>query len=260
MRISPTSLSRWFSLGCPAAWHFERTWSSHTPDPIFEVGKQVHRLLEGKLAPTDVTDRRVLTIFRKLIELKSALGLTVVLGPDQTPLVELKQVWRLMDEVDFVRKLDILATLPDGKTIIVDWKSHLGYGWKQLVGPNYQTIAPQALTFQSPGYLLAPPKELLEQIGLKEWPTIVYYLVGPIRGAAQTFIYEWRQDDENKLIEAIKHLAETINHNLQFKVYGQHCLGCPVGEICFETPGWQSRYYRWADTKDETPDLDGGAG
>jgi hypothetical protein len=261
IRLSPTRLYRWYALGCPAAWDYERRWTPVEPNPIFKLGTEVHKLLDGTLKPEEITHRSAYTIYLKLVELKSALGLTVCLDQNQKPLVEIKQEWRIAGtpEIEFVRKVDFIGTLPDGETVLVDWKTHLGYGWKMLLNESNELFAPQALGFQSPSYLIPPPQALLDLIGLSEWPTLILYLVGPARGPAQRFKFEWEQNAEDNFLFALHQAAAAASTGYFPKVYGRHCHDCEMAGPCFQAPGWSEAYQPYRPKRDELADLESDA-
>jgi len=235
--LSPSSLTRWFNqydldgklFHCPAAWDYGRKYERLEPQPIAEQGIAVHKLLEGSLAPSDVTDTQTLTMFTKIAEVREMLGLTILHA-------EVRQEIKLLVGVTLVRIIDAIAKTKGGDFVLLDYKSTPGNGWKVM--PN--SIAPQSLGFQSPGYLMPPSLDKTKVLGLKTWPKTILYLIGPARGPAQYFTYESSAEDFVHFTKAAAQVAYVIRKNTFPKVKGKHCLNCPFQGPCYDLPDWRA--------------------
>lgn len=246
VRLSPTSLTRWFSSGCPAQWNFSQNWDVLTPNIHLLVGNAVHGLMEGRYDqthPDSAADLIGLTgemwsssvrIFQKLLTFKADLGFEVARNSRGEPMVEFKYEWRISPNVQYVCKVDAWVRDMDGKLAVVDYKSTLGNGWKQLIiGPD-ESVVPQALGFQSESYLIKPPKPVRKKLGLDdEWPEKLYYLTGPARGPCQVFSYVKDKYEYANFKAALKLAAQGIQDSTFPKVKGKGCLDCEFNKLCY---------------------------
>lgn len=255
-RLSPTTLARWFELGCPASWDLQRRYDSLVPNIHLELGSAVHALMEGS-KPKELEPgltRMSEQIAAKMRQMKTDLGLTVLFSKtDGLPMVEQKYVYRLLPGIDYVCKFDFIGTDMNGVPVIVDWKSTMGNGWKQV-----GDIAPQSLAFQSISYLITPPKKVRDTMGLPiaDWPKKLYYVVGPARGPCQVHEYNWRDEDYANFKAALQMAADAIKTGAFPKIYGKHCLECDVKSICFNLEGWQANYRPYDPTHGQAAKTD----
>lgn len=247
IRLSPTSLQQWYEQGCPARWNFEREWEPKAPNVMAERGKLVHRIMESKAKTKDMRADKIAT--RMAVALSDALTAS---GIQLFGTPEIKEEFQIRDDVTWVRRIDRFA-LMDGRPIIVDWKT-TGNGWRS--GENAEgQFTPQANAMQSIGYLLPSPTP--GSLGrLDGWPpkTILYFVVG-MRGPAQVYRYDWKEDDFYNFNQLVDAASGMIDSHYFPKVYGKHCLGnattspCPMHQLCFQTPGWEKLYTRYDPKK-----------
>lgn len=234
IRLSPTNLDRWFTLGCPAAWDFSYRFSPVVPNPYAKFGSDVHAFMETG----ESEDPTVIKTGQKLWDLAHLLGLRDV----KKPLIEFKQEWKLAPGITFVRKLDRIMEEPNGTQVIVDWKTHAGYGWKPVKETN---ITPQTLGPQTSGYFLDAPTTVLQESGLKRWPKVMYYLVGPARGLAQAYRVERDKHADQNFQDLLAVAVAAIKQKSYPKNYGKHCHDCEVRALCFETDGYEDQFTKY---------------
>lgn len=240
IRLSPTNLDRWFTLGCPAAWDFNYRYSLVEPNPYAQFGNDVHACLEG---PADrPLDQKVVQTAGKLWAAANMLGLSDL----DKPIIEKKQEWKLRAGITFVRKLDRIMLDAAGEPVIVDWKTHAGYGWKQYPTPDgLSRFTPQSMGTQTAGYFLKPPKKILAETGLTRWPTKMYYIVAPARGVAQIFYEEQSDDADANFQTLLTQAAQAILTQQYPKVHGKHCSDCEFFDLCFQNPGYAEKYAQY---------------
>lgn len=256
VRLSPTSLTRWFTSGCPAQWNFSQHWDVLTPNSHLLVGNAVHGLLEGQFSTDDyagaaknlsgLTDEMwssAVRIFQKLLAFKADLGFTVLRNSRGEPMVEFKYEWRISPGIQYVCKVDFMGTDSEGQLVIVDYKSTLGNGWKDFVVGESNVVVPQKLGFQSESYLLIPPKAVRQKLGLgNDWPEKLYYLVGPARGPCQVFSYTKDKYEYANFKAALKLAAQAIEDSSFPKVKGKACFDCEFNKLCYQTFGVEQLY------------------
>lgn len=258
VRLSPTSLDKWFTSGCPKAWDYSRSLTDTQPNIHLLLGNAVHGLMDGRYNPDGMDEhsahdlpgltpeifKMAVMIYRKMVAIKTDLGLTVLLDSHNLPLIEKKYVHRLLPGIDYVCKIDMLAIDYDGVPVVVDWKSTMGNGWKQIAVNVDESVTPQRLAFQSISYLITPPKRVRDAIGLplNGWPKKLYYIVGPARGPCQIYPYEWKDEDYDNFKTALQMAATAIRANHFPKIKGKHCLDCDWKSPCYGTEGWQERF------------------
>lgn len=246
INLSPSSLSAWWSSGCPARWKLEREWEPIIPDEFMSRGTLVHSMLEkpnSDAAVKGVTDTMAVTMYKKLHDLRNNMGLRILA-------TELTQKFKLdYCELPIVwtRRIDVLGQLPSGELVIVDYKTS-GAGWK-VVPKGEDLVAPQSLGFQSIGYLIPNPNKTLADYGIglpDAWPTKILYLVVGMRGAPQMFSYEFSEEKLETFKLLIISAARAIYTCLEYDEfptnYGRGCIDCKVRPVCFEELGWNERY------------------
>jgi len=226
--LSPTSIQAWFDNQCPARWKFEREWTAVKQNAFAERGILVHSMMEGKAKK--VTDNLAVTFSEKMKHISDLIGMEIL--HTEIPL----KVTLFGGRVIIRERIDAIAKLFDGSTVIVDWKTNYSSGWKNI---PLTTIYPQEHTFQGAAYLLRPdepPK------GMKEWPTSVMYIVAPIKGAAQAHRYNKNEEDTENLMKAIEYIA--CGHDLGYfpKSRGKQCIECPFNLMCYDAPDWKKHY------------------
>lgn len=222
--ISPTRLQRWFELGCPARWNFERNWEPKAKNEWAERGTLVHAMLDGSKKLKDVKDLSALRLYQKL---KDALAFSDL----EIESMELEQTIPIkeLEDVMLVRRIDVKGKL-NGQSVLLDYKT-AGVEWKSI-----GDIVPQTYTFQGPGYLYPPPD-------LPEWPTTMHYLVVPLyRGTVHFHPYHKNAPDDLNFLEAVKMLRDAIIGDYQPKIRGKGCLDCDMAPVCYDIPGWKKLY------------------
>ena len=230
--LSPSSISSFFELKCPAAWKYSREWQFLEEEAIrFKQGTDAHALMEGKIEPESIEDATVLKYYDKLSEARRRLEI-------ETIATELWQEFEIVKGVVFRRKIDLLARVK-GHRMVVDWKTS-GGGWKAFEG-----ITPQVLGFQSIGYLIPPPD-------VEDWPKQLMYVVATAWGPVKTFTYTYNKEDHKNLLDAIQIIKQAHTAKRFPKVKGYTCGGCDYRFVCYETDGWESRY-KAKDSRPYTP-------
>ena len=229
LRLSPSSLSNWYYGKCPQAWKFDRSYQvvDGGVNEAMERGSLVHSMLEGKTDPAAVTDNKAITLYQKLNDIRTRLGITIT---D----VEKWQTFPVMENVIWARKIDAMATFPTGEKILIDYKTS-GGKWK-VVDSKSAFVSPQALGFQGIGYLLPPPD-------IKDWPTKVIFLVASWAKTPQIFEVDYSDEERDNLLNAITIVKNCVLQDLDVvKVRGYHCFNCNYQEICYESPKYESLY------------------
>lgn len=260
VRLSPTTLANWYKSGCPAAWAFSRAFTQIEPNIHLQLGLAVHDLMQGLALPKDFPDglgKTAVTICAKLNDLKTTLGLTAVLDGQGKAIVERKYEWEVRPGVQYVCKIDLLAETPEGESVIVDWKSTLGNGWKSLIADETHSFVPQALTFQSISYLLPPDAAAQAACGLpleRSWPKKLLYLVGPARGPCQLFEYRPHEEDYANFQIALELAAVAIRAGAFPKVHGRHCFECEWRDPCYQVEGWEQRFRPYTPAAVDPPE------
>lgn len=240
--LSPSSLASWYDMGCPAQWQFNRDWEPLEPNPVTEFGTKVHRMLEEPdyAAQEVLKDRRAESYYRKIKFVRDSITSEVLH-------TELRQRFNLTFveygdgltcDVMWGRRIDLIATLRDGSTAIIDYKTHLGRGWRSLKS-NKKDVYPQSLGFQSMGYMAAPP-DIPE--GLKEWPKTVIYIVGSLAAQAQVIRVDYTAGDMDTFLELVESAASIMAHSNYVPRPGKHCHDCRFAAMCYNQPGWRKMY------------------
>ena len=199
-------------------------------EPIFFTrGSEAHAVMEGKKTLDEIS-KEAATMAKKLIKVRDGLGFTVLHH-------EVTQKWNITDNMFYERRIDGLGYTKDGMGCIIDWKT-ASQSW-QTIG----TVAPKAMTWQTPGYQIAPPEHVMETLDWPgDWPKKMVYIVGPMRGAGQIF----ELDEDVEMIDAFWSLLADIEHSVFTNDFpkspGYGCTFCPFGEICFNQEGWQELY------------------
>lgn len=241
VRLSPTSLTKWYTSGCPAAWKFAQEWDVLTPNIHLVIGTLVHGLMDGQFSadkpePDYNPDwwQTAVTIYKKLLVFKADLGFTVVRNSRGEPMVEFKYEWDIARGLRYVCKADALVYDSQGVLALVDYKSTLGNGWKNFILSPEKFVVPQAYGFQSESYLLKPPKKVRSKLGLDDaWPERLYYLVGPARGPCQVFSYDKDKNEYANFKAALALAAVAIENGRFPKVKGKQCFDCDFARLCY---------------------------
>lgn len=244
IRLSPSSLSAWWTSGCPAKWKYERGFESADPkdSEALQRGISVHSLLEGKSLSAE-PDKITATMYQKLRDLVAASGFRILAS-------ELTQKFRLPIDginIEFTRRVDAIVQLPDTRIAVVDWKTTGGMGWKTAIMEE-AVVAPQALAFQTPGYLIRDPSKRLSDYGIGTeliWPDYIVYCVVGFKGAPQMFYRQRSEEDEQRFLWLAEMAARSIymcetNDNYP-KNFGRGCLDCKMRPMCFNEPNWPTK-------------------
>src|SRR6185295_4337296 len=137
--LSPSSLQRWFDLGCPAAWDYDKQFSLTPAGERFllkqgvdldtswaDRGTLVHSMLAGEMPLESVTDNQAKMFYEKLDQLRQGLMLKAILGSE-----ELNQAFEILPGVQWVRRLDLLAEGFSKELLVNDYKT-TGAVWKVM--------------------------------------------------------------------------------------------------------------------------------
>lgn len=232
IRLSPSSLQYFFESKCPAAWKYSQAMRPKEKDEFAERGVLVHSLMEGATKENEVEDTKALLLYHKLIDIKNLLGLEILE----------KEVWintRIMPGVEWVGRVDALAKTVHGSTVLLDYKTIYGGGWKWSENTPYKAVFwPQALSFQATGYTLP-------QLGRK-WPRELWFLIAGLKGPAYSIPYVFDKEDYKNLLDAVSFVKKAKEFP---KVRGKQCLSrggtnkpCEYLDVCFKLKGWEEKY------------------
>lgn len=245
LRLSPSSVARWYEDGCPARWDFERQYRLVEEAEHLTIGELAHAMLEGEVDPAHAKkdDRIQWTakmLFEKLSGLRSLLRFNV-LHKEIAETFTLRLSSR--KKIEWSRRIDAIALDEQGNLVVIDYKTTQGNGWKVL--PRTHTpIAPKSLGLQSMGYLI-PGDRRLADLGIgsaQHWPKSLYYLVAPYRGQAQAFRFNFSEEAQENFLNLVRLCAAAVEacEETEFpKNYSHHCPACPMMPVCFETSGWE---------------------
>ena len=230
IKLSPSALNNYDA--CERRFYYSRKlYREDGEEPIFFTrGSEAHAVMDGSKALDEIS-KEAATMAKKLIKVRDGLGFTV----EHT---ELTQKWELYPgRVLYERRIDGLGHDKDGMGAIIDWKT-ASQSWNTI-----GTVAPKAMTWQTPGYQIASPAHMLEKIGWTEpWPRRMVYIVGPMRGRGQIFEIDYDQETIDAFWNLIAKVETSVDENNFPKSPGFNCTYCPFGEICFNQDGWQDLY------------------
>jgi hypothetical protein len=225
IRLSPSSLNRYFEMGCPASWNFDRQFEVLEGDTeAMDRGTRVHAMMAGELDPAEVADTKDLMFYHKLQHLMTAYRFEVV----QT---EMWDSFTIAPGVKWVRRIDALVRTVHGDVAVVDFKT-TGSVWKSIEGKRGKELTPQAMGFQAIGYTIPHAKQ-------KKWPRTVYFLVAGFRGEGKLVRYDYNRADHDNLLAAIGLVKEQIAKERFPKVRSSWCLECPFVKPCFGRTDWK---------------------
>lgn len=243
--LSPSRLTAWYDMGCPAQWDYNNKWSTlETPRPL-ELGSKVHKALEDPEKYGDLQDdRQAELIYNKLRSIRDTIIQEII--PINGKYSEHFQRFEIAFDrfiVVWTRKIDVIVRLFDGTSAILDYKIAMGRGWKSIQSGG-GIVYPQSLGFQSIGYLITDPVVVpAEWAG---WPDTMLYLVGSMSASPQVIRYDYDKKDYHNFMDLLYLAAASIqesNKESGFpKRYGKNCLECPFSAMCYEAPGYKDLY------------------
>lgn len=226
---SPSALNNYD--GCKRKFYYSRKLHRiEGEEPIFFTrGSEAHAVMDGSKTLDEIS-KEAATMAKKLIKVRDGLGFTVAQH-------ELTQIWNIRPNFKYERRIDGLGHDKNGMPVIIDWKT-ASRSWSTI-----GTVAPKAMTWQTPGYLMPPPDYMLEEIGWTDpWPRRIVYIVGPLRGAGQIFEVDYDNDTMLAFGKLLDEIEKSVECNEFAKSPGYGCTFCPFGEICFDQEGWQELY------------------
>lgn len=222
--IHQSDLNAYFD--CPARYRLTHKWSPLVPPAPLRIGGQTHKLLEG-LDPEQIEslDPAAVRFYERLRQLESDHGYKIIAR-------EVHQIIPIAPGVLLDRRLDALAKTDTGLRVVLDYKTAT-WPWS-----TYHTtqgeVAPKAMGFQAPGYLIPPPDE--------DWPARMDFIVAPERdkkGKVFTFIRS--AEEEENFLAAVEIVRKAKVFPM---VKGHKCDGCTMRGPCLDEIDWQSHYRR----------------
>ncbi len=229
IKLSPSALNNYDA--CKRKFYYSRTlYRDDGEEPIyFTRGSEAHAVMDGSKELEDISKEARL-MAKKLIKLRDGLGY-------QIKHHELTQKWSPVENVIYERRIDGLGYDKDGFGVIIDWKT-ASRAWK-----TFGNVAPQALTWQTPGYFIPPPQEMLDEIGWTDpWPRQMAYIIGPTYGRGQVFTVEYDADIVADLYKLFGDIMIDNDHHGFPKTPGYGCGMCSFADRCWEVPGWEDLY------------------
>lgn len=231
MKLSASSLSRWFSCGCPAQWNYSRQWKPESiEDENLKRGILVHALLDGTHKVTKDTDPVALKLAEKIRKGMQMIRLNVFPSTFETTqkflLHDLKVPGYPHLTVEITRRIDAIG-LDSRGFCVVDYKA-TKLGWK----------VEQARGIQATLYTLNNGSRLSDYgIGSDQgWPQRILFVVAGLKGRLpQILEYQFDQTDYENLLSLIKTAI------LQIKIaeeqgwpkhYGYPCTRCSYTNLC----------------------------
>lgn len=257
IKLSASSMNTFFA--CPMAYWLGKNYKPAKVAQHFIDGTHVHALMEGK----DVREasQRAKDYYNTLKEAQELWE--IVIDPAHH---EIEQRFEIYPGVDLHRIIDAIGFIKN-IPILIDWKtaSTLDY-WNSVPQANtpegYHHVSPKASGFQALAYLYPPPDEELKRLGLDEWPTTIYFVVGDPRGNHSVFPYSKQEGDDEGFLSAARIMAGSIKQGLFPRVRGDNChagepMQCSMLPACFETKGWEKLYVEKSQDIDEPTSNNG---
>lgn len=248
MRISASSMMAFFK--CPAAYRFGRIFASLTQKSSLTDGSHAHAIMTGEDPEgASAKAKAYAQTFRDACE-----RFKFLLDPS---LQEVNQLFTIFPGIELNRIIDGIATLPSGEQVLLDWKttSDLKY-WPKVVQaetPNgYGSVSPKASGFQAVSYLIPPPNDVMNSIGMTEWPTKIYFVVGTANGEMELHPYTLKDGDIEEFITAARLMRGAVEGNFLPAVRGDGCgvggpMECDFVKVCYNVKNWE-HYYRQKGT------------
>ena len=226
--ISPSRLSSFYT--CPASYQYRMNWERKELPPAIRDGIAAHQMLSDEV-PERMTSR-ARSFFEALSSMRREGGYEILAS-------EVRQEIPLGDDIILVRVIDAIAKL-NGVPILVDYKTAT-WPWKAIDGTG---LYPKAMGFQAVAYLIPPP----DPSPLKRWPEKIDFLVAPEKGAEAVYSYEYFEEDQDNLMQAIE-LVRSAGVYPRNRSYG--CNYCSFMEMCYGLPRWEDLYLPKGELKDD---------
>jgi hypothetical protein len=252
VQLSQSALE--YFCACPKRFHFATQWNSKDKVEALEWGTQAHALLANQAMPEDPGISNEACYYADTLEqVAYNHGITVNHH-------EVSQYLDLGDGITFRRIVDGIGTWKVGKLeipVIMDWKTCEKGEWYKANTGRGKRISPKAMTFQAASYLIPPPQDEIERLGLKEWPTTMVFVIGDMDGHGEVIAYEYNQEDVDNFYAACQLVRYAINTESFPKVRGYACgqrggrFCCAFFDLCYQIKGWEEHYDRTNGDWDE---------
>jgi hypothetical protein len=252
VQLSQSALEYYF--GCPSRFRFATQWNSKDKVEALEWGTQAHALLANQKNPEDPGITTEACFYADTLDLIAFnQGITVNHH-------EVSQYLDLGDGITFRRIVDGIGTWKVGQheiPVIMDWKTCEKGEWYKANTGRGKRVSPKAMTFQAASYLIPPPMDEIDRLGLKEWPTTMVFVIGDMDGHGEIIAYEYNQEDIDNFYGACRTVQHAINADTFPKVRGYACgqrggrFCCAFFDLCYNIKGWEAHYDRTDGDWDE---------
>lgn len=247
VQVSQSALEAFFQ--CPARMDFMTRWE-RTPTPmILADGIDAHRILAGEEVPD--ASQSAVAFAENLWDLKEENGIELFSQ-------EHEQVFELEDGIWFKRIIDGIGYW-QGEPVLIDWKTSIKGPWA-FFRNGRSRIVPKSMTFQAVSYLIPPPEDELERLGIPAWPEQILFLVSNATGQGDICAYTRNAEDEENFRKACRLYAEAVRKAYFPRVRGNVCgipntsWACNYLELCYQLPGWEQKF-RQVKGEGETEDV-----
>ena len=158
VQLSASALDYFFS--CPGKLLMSSSYDPVEMSQPLVDGIHTHRLLAGESVPE--ASEAAVGYYESLFELAATYEIDVAAH-------EVEQVFQLEEGLWYKRIIDGVGTW-QGLPVLIDWKTSAKGPWPYFRGDNRRKIIPKSLTFQAVSYLIPPPDEEIQRLGLASWP------------------------------------------------------------------------------------------
>lgn len=235
LRLSASAMGSFFS--CPAKFLYGTQYTPLEEPIAIRDGVAAHAILAGE--PVESPSARARGFAARARELYETAGYRPLLI-DGKSIREIRQTVWLSKTTPFTRIIDHIAINPEGKVVIVDWKTGT-WPW------YFEDVTPQAMTFQAVAYTM-PPVAKEDWLGLEEWPDQIDFFSLPEKGDSIVHSYSPTDEDFDNMMMAVRMMQDAAKKGNFPKVRGYHCntgkTKCPFFDVCYNIPGWETKYDR----------------
>lgn len=235
VQLSASAMEAYFQ--CPRKLLMASRWQGTQMATAQRDGLDAHSLMAGDLCPH--ASPTACAYAETLTDLALANGITVNHH-------EVLQTFEIGDDVIFKRIIDGIGEY-QGVPVLIDWKTAKKGEWPSF-HHNRKKYVPKARGFQAVAYLIPPPPEELERLGLDAWPEQILFVIGDAYGGGEIVALKRDADLEVNFYRACWKVAEAIRNDDFPAYYGGSCglLGtswaCDFIPICYNLPDWEAMY------------------
>lgn len=235
-RVSYSALQS-FHSDCQARYMFYQEFDTVVVPPWFQFGNAVHKYMETRLLDVELgvdDDVPAWDAAEKMWEFLESKGYKLIGPPEREHLAY------LTPEIDVYGKIDRLAIAPDGKMVVLDYKTAKS-PWSVLkrVHGGTEHVALQSVTWQGEIYMHMP-YDAPEGV---DWPEATDFIVFPKDGGpVRAHRYNRNAEGRLNLIAACEAAKEAKDLGRYPKNFGYACGDCKWKDVCWNIPNWEKKY------------------